>query len=84
MDRRDISTETILFVLLKRSVIFLRFLNLVLRLARSRPVYLRIMIFRLARLHVAVVRFERFRARLNRKKNHSEIKSLLGTESRRI
>ncbi len=65
VDRRDISTKTTLFAFLKRSVVFLRLLNLIFRLARPRLIYLRTTILRLARLYAAIVRFERFRARLN-------------------
>ncbi len=84
IDRRDISTETILFALLKKSVVFLRFLSLALRLARPRFICLRIIILRLARLYAAVLRFERLHARPDRKKDRSKIKSLLGIESGKV
>ncbi len=65
-------------------MVFLRFLNLVLRLARLYLIRLRIIILRFARLYVAIVRFERLRAQPDRKKNRPKIKSLLGIESEKI
>ncbi len=84
MNKRDIFIEITLSVLLKSSAVFLYFRKIIFRLARSRLVRLRIIILYLARLYVVIVRFERLYARLNRKKDHSKIKSLLGTKNRRV